>query len=379
LFVHHDGHLGESPGGVQICTREYLDTLESAGFSVTPVALPYASSLMSRIGRRVYGDPYRDHVDVRAALRLIESAGGGSVRHIFLNQHSLGPLAAPLHRWGKIHVSLLSHGLESVDYLHQLRTAARLGSMGGAARGVAGLGRRLLAETGHNREVDHVFCLAPFEAEIERWLGARRVTWVPRTVVPDALDWSPVAERFGFVGRLDHAPNLEGLLLFLDAFRLVAPSGAHVRLSGAPERIGRDLALRYPFVQFLGTLTDDELRQEASTWVAGLHPLFCYARGCSTKLAVLLGWGIPVVTTRAGSRGYTWRDGVLPTAETPADFADLVVRLLDTATARAARTQVHRVVASSPNRDQVADLVVQALNLKTSPLPRPLASSSVPR
>jgi hypothetical protein len=41
----------------------------------------------------------------------------------------------------------------------------------------------------------------------------------------------------------------------------------------------------YGFVNYLGELSDEKLRENASTWSLFLHPVF----GCSTKLEVAIG------------------------------------------------------------------------------------------
>src|SRR5207248_6046183 len=108
------------------------------------------------------------------------------------------------------------------------------------------LGGQLFTGAAQRRALDHVFCLAPFEVEIERWLGAKSVSWLPRTIERDkALSWAPFPGRMGFVGTLDHPPNRDGLLLFLDALTEIAPPHVKVRVVGSPLDRGYELAQRY--------------------------------------------------------------------------------------------------------------------------------------
>ena len=203
-------------------------------------------------------------------------------------------------------IVLFSYGLESVDYLH----AARAFGKAGRATAALALGRQLFAECRQREAIDYTFTLAPFEAEIERWLGAKFVGWIPRTVPRDqALEWKPSGDRIGSVARLDHPPNEEGLALFLEEFQRIAPPQVRFRLVGRPERSGKELARRFSVVDYLGSLDDAALKSEARNWNCFVHPMFCYARGSSTKLATALSWHLPVVTTTAGVRGYRWRDG----------------------------------------------------------------------
>jgi glycosyltransferase involved in cell wall biosynthesis len=368
LFVTYSRHLRGPgrPGGVQICTQEYMDTLRAAGYPLEVV--PYESDRrpLTRLRRLLRPRPYQDLLPPDLHGRIIDGCRGG-VRYVFLNQVELAPLAELLRaRLPGCPVVLLSHGLESVDYLHFLRAEglgapfARL-----TAHGIANLGRKLVAECRHRRHLDLVFTLAPFEAEIERWLGARRVDWLPRTVEPRPVGWSPGAGRLGFVGTFNHPPNAEGLALVLRSLAKATGPNFRVRVVGGPPDAAREVVANYSFADYLGPLGDDELRREAATWDCFLHPLFCYARGCSTKLAIALGWGVPVVTTPAGARGYTWREGSLPMAETPEAFASQALRLLDGDASRSAAREVAAVARTSPTFDEVAAKARAALDSLT--------------
>ena len=244
---------------------------------------------------------------------------------------------------------LLSVGLDSVDYLHTVRARGTVSTAGALT-----LGRQLFAEAEQRQAIDQVLCLAPFEVEIERWLGARRVHWLPRTIPDRPLDWRPDPSRMGCVSTVNHPPNVEGLTLFLREFERLAPTTVRFRLVGGPAVEGKALAARFPHVDYLGPLDDEALAAEAGTWSCFVHPLFCYACGCSTKLAVALGWGLPIVTTPAGMRGYTWREGTVPLAEEPRELAALALRNLEPDAARRVREQVHLAAGSAPTLPEVA-------------------------
>ena len=90
-----------------------------------------------------------------------------------------------------------------------------------------------------------------------------------------------------------------------------------------------------------------------------MHPIFAYARGRSTKVGVVLGWGLPLVTTRAGIRGYVWDETLQPLFNTPAELARAALARSEgrdgaqnvDATAAIARLQ--------PSREVVADRLVR--------------------
>jgi hypothetical protein len=362
VFVTASAYLNARgpAGGVQICTREYQDTIRAAGYDAESVAYETDRRFLTRMKRAVNRRPYANLLLPDLADRIIAAAKQASV--VFLNQVDLTPLAAELRRRlpPNCRLVLLSHGLESVDFFHSLRarvTGRLFAGLTGRAERL--LGRLLIEESRFRQYLDQVFCLAPFEVEIERWLGSRRVDWLPRTVPLDPLEWTPVRGRLGFVGTLNHPPNLEGLELFLAALAARIGSQAdrptRVRIVGGPAAKGMSLVRRYPWVDYLGPLPAADLRREASTWACFIHPLFCYARGCSTKLAVALGWEIPVLTTPEGCRGYEWREGRIPIATSPGELAELAERAGDPVTGADMRRQIQSVARSTPTLATVAE------------------------
>jgi hypothetical protein len=178
------------------------------------------------------------------------------------------------------------------------------------------------------------------------------VIWLPRTLTANPIDWAPKSGLFGYLGTLDHAPNLEGLTKVLEA----AGPSARFRLQvvgGTPE-IGAWLSQKYPTVEYLGELSDADVKRVAAGWLAFVHPIFCQARGCSTKLATALDWGIPIVTTELGRRGYTWAAGGCSLADSPMAFVDAMISLLNDAAAQCARTDVVAAAKSGPGSREIA-------------------------
>jgi Glycosyl transferases group 1 len=317
-----------------------------------------------RIRRKLCPRPYADRVPAEVVESVVSVAERTGAEFVFLNLVDLAPIARSLKEKlaKQVKIVLLSHGLESVDYLHAIRV--RNGSTAVANTNKFErdtLARQLISECSQRQFIDRVFCLAPFEVEIERWLGARDVSWLPRTIPSNPLKWSPVPSRVGFVGALDHPPNAEGLKLFASALSEVAQRQAILRVVGGPAQYGAELSRAFPIIEYLGPLSKDELEQEASTWSCFVNPIFCYARGCSTKLAVGLGWGIPVVTTPAGCRGYCWREGTLAIADTPEAVAKLAIRMLDPEYRLQAQREILRIVESAPSLMDVAAKAREAL------------------
>jgi glycosyltransferase involved in cell wall biosynthesis len=359
VFVTSRNSMGAETGGVQLYTREIVATLRLAGFTLQIVEYQPDRRLVTRLKRRLRPKPYANLLPPDLAGRVAMAQREAGAGFIFLNGGDLAPLAAGLRPLlpNDTRIVLLSYGLDSVDFLHTARARGEMTAM--AAKK---LGTQQFAECRQRESIDHVFCLAPFEAEIERWLGARKVEWLPRTLPgSEALDWQPDPNRIGCVSTLDHPPNWEGLVLFLRELKPLSPANLRFRLVGGPEHRGRQLAEMFPRVDYLGPLDDAALPAEARTWSCFVHPLFCYARGCSTKLAVALGWRIPIVTTTAGARGYVWREGEIPIAESAIELARLAIRLLEPTAGAAAREQINLVANSMPERGDVAKKLREAL------------------
>jgi len=358
VFVSHALALGQAAGGLQLCTDEYVRTLRAAGVELTITPIDHDRRKLTRLVRRMSVQPYPSQWRSAAVRDIVVSARACRARFVFLNLVNLAPLAAALKPRlpADTEIVLLSHGLESVDFLHTIPLQAR------SRRYEAELGRRLLDERRHRLSIDRAFCLSEWEANIERWLGARHVAAVPRTLpARQPLTWSPDPSKLGFVGTLDHPPTSDGLHQFLQAFESIAPAGCQLRVVGGPVSAGRALAGRFRVVEYLGPLSDPDLDREASTWSAFVHPMFCFARGCSTKLAVALAWSIPIATTLAGARGYVWHEGTLPMAESPEELARLACGLTDRTTALGTREAVAAVARSMPTVEEVGQIIHQAL------------------
>jgi hypothetical protein len=358
IFVSYRGYLEGPRGGVQVCTEEYIEVIKAAGVDLRFCLFEGDRRLSTRISRRFVSSGY---------FRPTESAVFGAMARliaerrpdfVFLNQVALAPLARKIRRRipSDCKIVVLSHGLESTDLLHLIRLRQRF-PLSGRVRPTAAiaLGQAILCEQTSRGHIDLVCALSPFDAHLEQWVGAARVGWLPRVVKPAPLDWLPLGTRLGFVGTLDHAPNIEGLVEVLDRLSLRNDAGGlRVRVIGGPRVTGRWLVRKYPLVDYLGPLGDPELREEARTWNGFLHPIFCHPRGCSTKLGTAIAWGIPIVTTLPGHRGYTWKTGSLLLAATPDEFASLCIKLLDRTRAEEARQGVVVLAASSPRIDDVA-------------------------
>lgn len=357
LFVSSRGNLSSAKGGVQACTHEFISVIEASGVSLSTVAFDQDRRFTTRLLRLLDSSPFVRPFAPALPMEVRRAAEQAAPDFVFLNQDSLAVLAPLIRSYlpSQCRIIVLSHGLESTDLLHQVRLRSVMPCRHRFRPTVdIMLGRVLLSEQRSRQDVDAVCAISPFDCDLEQWLGTRNVGWLPRIVRASPLEWQPVGSRFGFVGTLDHAPNFEGLIEVLEAAQRAKAAALEIRIVGGPPDVGRWFAERFSAARYLGPLDDAALVQEASTWTAFIHPIFCLPRGCSTKLATGMAWQIPVVTTPHGRRGYEWREGSLLEADTPRTFVQHCLSLGHGQVARAARAEVERAVASSPGLTEVA-------------------------
>lgn len=361
VLVATRNSMSAEPGGQQICTREFISAIEAAGISLVHVVFDPTNGWREKIGRRIDRRPFRWFIPKNLPDRIDDAVRSSGAEFIFLNTSNVAHVAERISRKGtKATRVLLSHGLLSVDSLHWLRTQNRRSDFAGlVATQAMRLGQSLIEECKHRQYLDAILCLADFEAEIERWLGARRVLAVPRVLTPALVNWGPIAGRIGYVGRLDHPPNLEGLLAVLhEVQQRTESSSIEIRLVGAPSDLGRQLASDFSFVKYLGLLSDAELAREAATWTCSINPILCYAMGASTKLAVIVSWGIPVITTPQGARGYEWRGGTPLICDDIGSFTDFMVTMATNEVERRnARDQIIRLLDDPITVQDVAERI----------------------
>lgn len=346
-------------GGMQICHREYVAALEAAGFALDLVSYHIRASFALKVAKKLL--PQATFMsEPPGLLSKVESLiARGRPSFIFWERFTFPAITLKLkEREPSITQVLLSHGVNSIDISVAQRADAK--SKGSLAAAWV-LGRELTWEAEQRHGIDAVLTLSPFEADMEGWIGAAPALWTPRTIMEAPLQLQPVDGRVGCVATLDHMPNFHGLTRLFDALAKVAPRDFRFRLVGQPANKGKMLAARYPFIDYLGPLSDTELQVETATWCCFVHPVFVYAQGCSTKLAVALGWGLPIATTGYGIRGYIWDEAVLPVAETPEELAAQVVQKSRLAEFATHQRQSNAIRNLTPTLSDVGTLIREFL------------------
>lgn len=356
LFIDTHGALQASGGGVQVCNWEYLDTLAAAGFVVKKVPFDLDRRLWTRIANRLSPKLRPASMPPGLVQSVREAIANTNAQFIFFGTTQFVELSKHFRESSpKVKQVLLSLGTECIDFSIEQQIRRSSGTRNHTRRRVVQmLGEEILREGELRRYIDAALVLSPFEAELEKWLGTPAVHWVPRTIMEPALEANPVNGRVGCVSTLNHPPNYNGLVRLFDALTGKGSKDFRFRLIGRPENAGRALQERYPFVEYLGGLDDTALRAEASTWCCFVHPLFVNAKGCSTKLAMGLGWRLPVATTELGARGYYWDNTALPLARTPESLAEFVFERSRVNRFSEFQMQTQRIAEQTPTMDEVA-------------------------
>jgi glycosyltransferase involved in cell wall biosynthesis len=258
----------------------------------------------------------------------------------------------------------MSHGNHSGDFLHLITKPVKPVSSLKLLLQKIRLGLLISTESAYRvKYLDAVIALSETEMQIENWFGAKASLFLPRRLKPGFLMYQPKAGRVGFVGRLDHPPNLLGMQILLDAFSSTENNLIEIRLVGAPENFGKQLAEKYPQVKYLGELSDEDLEKEVSSWALLLNPVWWYSTGASTKLAKAISWGIPIVTTTAGMRGYKWRKGSLLLADTAKEMCRVIIENVNDMQVIKSNAEQTRIVANNGYAvKELAEMVKQLIS-----------------
>jgi hypothetical protein len=357
VFVTSESSLLEGGGGVQWCTREYISTLHAVFRQVSCLGFAVDRRPVARFLRLALASPFRHVHHPQTVGEIIRKADALNTTWILLNNMDAAVLAPRLKAARKdFKLIYLSHGTELVDEVNNLRIFGDEASS--LRRSSRWYGRLVELELSVRRSLDAVVCISEDDQVFERWLGAKQTEFIPRQVPVREIKLRPVIGRVGTVSTLDHGPNIDGLRQL--ATHLDTKPGVELRLVGGPDHVGRTLAARHRSIRFLGRLSEPELTKEAESWAAFVNPIFCQARGASTKVATALGWGLAVLTTPQGARGYRWDTEALPLSDSPMSLAARCVEFASLSADGRMRADV--VTRLAPTVGEAADMIRQLLS-----------------
>lgn len=349
LFITNKLYLDDTQpeGGVKLCTRDFIKLLETR-FKVEIFGLEFNRSVFFRFKAKLGIDIYEkyDAASYQTALAVVLK--DKNIKKVFINLSSATALSETVKKINpKIKVILCSHGNESGDVLHQSVRFVNLISPIQLMFSSYRLGALMKKELYfRSKFIDLVLSVSQVEANIEKWLGAEATFMVPRVFSPETIAWNPIKGRVGFLADLSHYPNYNGLLqLCLALQQLGLNHNVEIRVVGMPARNLELLKQQFHFIVPLGYLSEDKLKEEASTWMYFLNLVFYYSKGVSTKLAKGMNWGLPVLSTEAGNRGYIFKDACIPTCSNAGEMARLVLeRAFDRERAKKDRLEVLKAI-----------------------------------
>lgn len=328
LFVTNKAFLDSSiPGGVQLCTAEFISYFLEAGCNLKYFTVNSTKSITKRIKIKLGIDVYEEYDLEKYARPIVDLINENNIKLVVFNLINLSLIVSKIKPELPADVKFiaLSHGNDSSDYLHII-TKHRTPSLKETWK----IGRQIILENKVFSEyLDGVIVINEHEKRINEWLGATNVFFLPRKLENLFIKWKPNGQRIGFVGTLDHLPNLLGLQYLAKALEKKNFKG-ELRIVGGPSVRGKSLQKQYPFITYLGPLDDTELIKEVGSWNLFLNPVFWFSRGASTKLAQAINWGLPIVSTPAGKRGYLIEDHSFVTPDHhPDTFAAFILKALD--------------------------------------------------
>jgi glycosyltransferase involved in cell wall biosynthesis len=316
-------------GGVQLCSQEFLEILKSIKqIEVEPYYVSFTKNIIHRIQIKIGFENYSMYDVNKDKYALIDYIKKNDIKVVFINMASLVRYSKIIKEYfgQNVLIIMMSHGNHSGDFIHLISKPIHSVNVFRNFLNKIRLGLLLSTESIYRvKYLDGVVTLSETEKQIENWFGAKNTLFIPRRLNVDFLAHKPVLGRIGFVGRLDHPPNLQGLEILLNALKKVKAGNIEIRLIGKPENYGYKIASLHPSVTYLGELSDVDLEKEASTWALQLNPVWWYSTGASTKLAKAISWGIPILTTTAGMRGYMWERGELLVADTTETFCACMI------------------------------------------------------
>ncbi len=326
LFISNrkyvDSHSSE--GGVKLCTKEYIDLIATT-FDVLIFPVDLNLTLIYRFKKKLGVGVYDDYAPANYIKQLQNVIEENNIGYVFLNLSNTIVFSRLLKKWSPhVKIILCSHGNESGDFLHKVVMDEEYKGLKGLIAQQA-LGKMLILESIYRNYIDLVLTVSEVELMIEKWIGAKEVKLITRTIYDHSIALYPLNGRIGFFADLSHAPNLYGIKNVCESLAKLNPEALELRLIGAQKDVGISLAKEYSFITYLGYLNEKELEREASTWMYAINPVFYYSRGVSTKLGKALSWGLPVISTKKGMRGYQWKKGEILSCDTADGMADIIL------------------------------------------------------
>src|SRR6201987_5763267 len=221
LFITNHLFIDEQAqeGGVSYCTKDFINLLKTR-YEVILFPVSFNSSFLYRLKSKLGIAVFEDYAPQEVASSLFKTIKESGIKKVFINLSTALSFSKIIsEKFGSnIKIILCSHGIEGGDMLHNaVRSDHSLSGFQQLASSYK-LGGTLKKELEYRKNyIDLVLTVSEIEASIEKWMGAKKVFFVPRTFLKDLVSWMPVKGRLGFVGDLNHFPNYYGLLQLCEA------------------------------------------------------------------------------------------------------------------------------------------------------------------
>ncbi len=368
IFLTHPIFLkSRVTGGVQLCSQEFYLVLKEAKFKLIEYNVDYTKNLFDRLLIKLNFNIYKVFSIKKDKQKLLDYIEKNNVKWVFINMATLVRYAPIIkNKFGsKVKIVLLSHGNYSGDFLHLTTKPIKKPNFFSKFIDIVKLGYLIHTESLHRvKFIDIVLTVSDIETQIENWFGAKKTIFIPRLLNEFKLKLKTNYRRVGFVGRLDHPPNYQGITLLLDELKKIKQNDYLIRIVGAPESWGKKIEKKYDFVEYTGELSDKDLDTEVATWALFLNTVFWYSTGVTTKLAWAINRGLPIVTTTPGMRGYKWKNGNLPIKETPYEMADFINNyILDKENIENLKKEIIKIRNSSYSANDIAKNILNELDI----------------
>jgi glycosyl transferase family 1 len=352
-------------GGVSYCTKDFIDLLKTK-YEVILFPVSFNQSFLYRIKSKLGIDVLEGYAPNESKDSLYKVISENNIQKVFINLSTALAFSKTIgDKFGaKVKIILCSHGIEGGDMLHNaVRSDNRLSKFQQFASSYK-LGGTLKKELEYRMKyIDLVLTVSEIESAIEKWIGAKKVFFAPRTLKEEFILWDPVMGRLGFVGDLNHFPNYYGLLQLCEAISFQGMgSTISIRVAGKESEQLNSIVAKYSFVHSLGYLDDNQLKAEAASWMCYLNLVFYYSKGVSTKLAKGMNWGLPVISTEAGNRGYVFKEGGVIIANDADEIMSIVQnRMADIKQLETDRNNIALAVKTSNKYDDIMSVLFPLL------------------
>ena len=208
IFVTYWNFLEGRHGGVQLCTKEYVNVIKATGVDLDFCAFESDRRLSTRLLRQLNSSPYFRPAEPSLIGRFAQLADKVQPDYVFLNQVSLAVYASAFRRVvpQSCKIVVLSHGLESTDLLHLIRLRHKL-PLSGRIRPAPdmALGKILLDENALRADIDLVCALSPLDVVLVFLTDPSRIGggWA---------EWSDAADPAGAVWLVADKDSRDALL-----------------------------------------------------------------------------------------------------------------------------------------------------------------------